>query len=43
MLAACLSDPRIVKKIGAGEIRRSFDLGRLLRYVPAIVRRALRT
>lgn len=39
---ACLGDPRIVKKIGEGAIRRSFNLKHLLRHVPALIRRALR-
>jgi adenylosuccinate lyase len=42
LLAACLADRRIVRRVGEAAVRRAFDLGHLLRYVPAIVRRALR-
>ncbi len=42
LLAACLGDSRIVKRIGAGEIRKAFDIGHLLRNVPKIIKRALR-
>ena len=42
MLGECLADERIVSRLGARGVREAFQLRRLLRHVPAIVRRALR-
>ncbi len=42
LLAACLDDERIVERLGEQGVRKAFDLRRLLRNVPAILRRALR-
>ena len=42
VLAACLDDARIVERLGEKGVREAFDLRRLLRNVPAILRRALR-
>ncbi len=42
LLAACLDDQRIVARLGEQGVREAFDLDRLLRNVPAILRRALR-
>ncbi len=42
LLTACLADKRIVRRLGASGVRRSFDLKRLLRHAPGIVARALR-
>ncbi len=42
LLAACLDDERIVARLGEKGVREAFDLRRLLRNVPAILRRALR-
>ncbi|RMG46769.1 MAG: adenylosuccinate lyase [Acidobacteria bacterium] len=39
---ACLADRRITDRIGTRGVEQAFDLRRLLRHVPAIVRRALR-
>lgn len=40
--SACLADARITKKIGRDGVKKAFDLGRLLRHVPSLIRRALR-
>jgi adenylosuccinate lyase len=40
--AACLADRRVVERLGAPGIRAAFDMKRLLRHVPAVVRRALK-
>jgi adenylosuccinate lyase len=42
MQSACVADQRIVKKIGERGVRDAFQLKRLLKHVPTIVRRALR-
>ncbi len=40
--SACLADARITKRIGRDGVKKAFDLGRLLRHVPSLIRRALR-
>ncbi|RMF73520.1 MAG: adenylosuccinate lyase [Acidobacteria bacterium] len=42
LLDECLADERIVARLGERGVRDAFRLRRLLRHVPAIVRRALR-
>jgi len=42
LLAACLADGRMVARLGAPGIRAAFDMKRLLKHVPAVVKRALR-
>ncbi len=42
MLGACLADERITKKLGEKGVKEAFDMKRLLRHVPKIVRRATR-
>ncbi len=39
---ACLADRRVVERLGEQGIRAAFDLKRLLKHVPAVVRRALK-
>ncbi len=43
LLAACLADERITGRIGAGEVKKAFALKHLLRNVPAVIRRALKS
>jgi adenylosuccinate lyase len=42
LLAACLTDPRMVQLLGVPGIRAAFDMKRLLKHVPAVVKRALK-
>ena len=42
LLAACLADRRMVERLGAPGIRAAFDMKRLLKHVPAVVKRALK-
>ena len=42
LLAASLADPRMVQRLGVPGIRAAFDMKRLLKHVPAVVKRALK-
>jgi adenylosuccinate lyase len=42
LLAACLADPRMVQRLGVPGIRSAFDMKRLLKHLPAVVKRALK-
>jgi adenylosuccinate lyase len=42
LLAACLADARMVQRLGVPGIRAAFDMKRLLKHVPAVVKRALK-
>jgi adenylosuccinate lyase len=41
--SACLADDRITSRLERAGVERCFELKRLLRHVPAVIRRALRT
>ncbi len=42
LLTACLAEERIVSRLGEKGVRAAFQMKRLLRHVPAVVKRALR-